>query len=202
MQHVALLKIYLPIYFVVYILLSFVLPSWRVYKQTGINPVSFGTTDNAHDFIGFQMKVFTALLAVAILLFSFYTPGYRYLMPLAYLIKPLVFWLGIALMHLSLLWIMVAQYQMGRSWRIGIDEANKTELKQKGLFGISRNPIFLGMIVTVLGLFLVLPNILTAICFTCSLLLIQIQVRLEEEFLQKQHGEAYTTYKNNVRRWL
>ena len=31
-------------------------------KQTGINPVTFGKTDNAHDYIGFVMKVLIALL--------------------------------------------------------------------------------------------------------------------------------------------
>ncbi len=202
MEHLPILKIYLPIYFVAYIMLSFVLPSWRVYRQTGINPITFGKTDNAHDFIGLQMKVFTALLAVAILLFSFYPVGYRYLVPIIYLVKPLVFWVGMGFMHISLLWIIIAQYQMGQSWRIGIDEANQTELKQVGLFGMSRNPIFLGMVVSLLGIFLVLPNILTAICLVSSYLLIAIQIRLEEEFLQKQHGDAYTAYKNNVRRWL
>lgn len=196
------LKIYLPLYFVAYLLLSFVLPSWRTYRQTGINPVTFGKTDNAHDYIGLQMKVFTALLAVAILLYVFGAEAYRWLVPILYLAKPPVFWAGLVLMHLSLGWIMLAQYQMGQSWRIGIDEANTTELKREGLFGLSRNPIFLGMIVSLLGLFLVLPNILTAISIVAAWLLIQIQVRLEEEFLHRQHGAAYEQYKNAVRRWL
>ena len=98
--------------------------------------------------------------------------------------------------------IIIAQYQMGQSWRIGIDEANKTELKQVGFFGLSRNPIFLGMLVSLLGIFLVLPNIVTAVCMVSSYLLIQIQVRLEEDFLLNQHGTAYSAYKNKVRRWL
>lgn len=173
-----------------------------MYKQTGINPITFGKTDSAHDYIGLQMKVFTALLAVAILLFSVYPAGYRYLRPLAYLMKPIIFWAGIALMHVSMLWFIIAQYQMGQSWRIGIDEANQTELKQVGQFGVSRNPIFLGMVVSLLGIFLVLTNLLTAICLVSSYLLIAIQIRLEEEFLHKQHGANYTAYKNKVRRWL
>jgi len=202
MEHLSFLKIYLPVYFGLYILLSFALPSWRVFKKTGINPITFGKTDNAHDYIGLQMKVFTALLAVTILFYSFYPVGYSYIMPLAFIIKPITFWVGMAFMHLSLLWIIIAQYQMGQSWRIGIDEANKTELKQVGFFGLSRNPIFLGMLVSLLGIFLVLPNIVTAVCMVSSYLLIQIQVRLEEDFLLNQHGTAYTAYKKKVRRWL
>jgi protein-S-isoprenylcysteine O-methyltransferase Ste14 len=51
----------------------------------------------------------------------------------------------------------IAQYQMSNSWRIGIDEKNKTELVTKGIF-YSRNPIFLGMIISILGIFLILPT--------------------------------------------
>lgn len=196
------LKIYLPLYFVAYLLLSFVLPSWRTYRQTGINPITFGKADNAHDYIGLQMKVFTALLAVAIGAYAWGADAYRWVVPILYLAKPPLFWAGFMLLHLSLLWIMLAQYQMGVSWRIGIDEENKTELKSEGLFGLSRNPIFLGMIVSLLGIFLVLPNVLTAIGVVAAWLLIQIQVRLEEEFLHRQHGAAYEQYKSKVRRWF
>ncbi|CAN5178924.1 isoprenylcysteine carboxylmethyltransferase family protein [soil metagenome] len=196
------LKIYLPLYLVAYVGLAFVLPSYRIYKQTGINPVTFGSEDNAHNYIGLQMKVFTALLAIAIGLFSFSEVAYQYLMPIPYLVLSSVFWSGFILIHLSLVWIIIAQFNLGRSWRIGIDEANPTELKQEGLYRLSRNPIFFGMIFSLLGLFLALPNLLTAICFVSAWLLIQIQVRLEEEFLLRQHGAAYLAYKTKVRRWI
>jgi protein-S-isoprenylcysteine O-methyltransferase Ste14 len=32
--------------------------------------------------------------------------------------------------------------------------------------------------------------------------LIQIQVRLEEEFLARQHGNRYQVYRQRIRRWL
>jgi protein-S-isoprenylcysteine O-methyltransferase Ste14 len=34
--------------------------------------------------------------------------------------------------------------QMGDSWRIGIDQEQKTSLVRHGVFKLSRNPIFLG----------------------------------------------------------
>lgn len=34
------LKYYLPVFLIAYLLVTFVLPSIRVYKQTGINPVN------------------------------------------------------------------------------------------------------------------------------------------------------------------
>lgn len=50
--------------------------------------------------------------------------------------------------------VLVAQAQMGNSWRIGVDP-KLTELVQRGLFRFSRNPIFLSLRITLLGLFLV-----------------------------------------------
>ena len=91
---------------------------------------------------------------------------------------------------------------MGVSWRIGIDEEHRTPLVREGVFGVSRNPIFLGMMLTLLGLFLVIPNAVTLHVLGLGVVLIQIRVRLEEEFLSGAHGEAYAEYRRDVRRWL
>jgi protein-S-isoprenylcysteine O-methyltransferase Ste14 len=110
--------------------------------------------------------------------------------------------IGILLLLLSLVWIALAQTQMGEAWRIGIDTEHRTPLVQKGVFHISRNPIFLGMIVTLLGLFLTIPNALTLLAFVLAVVLIGVQVRLEEEYLAQLHPEAYADYRLRVRRWL
>jgi protein-S-isoprenylcysteine O-methyltransferase Ste14 len=73
---------------------------------------------------------------------------------------------------------------------------------RKGGFGLSRNPTFLGMMLTLLGLFLVTPNAVILLVLGLGVVLIQIQVRLEGEFLSKTHGPDYEAYRRNVRRWL
>ena len=196
------LNFYLPLYLVLYMMVAFVLPSYRTYKQTGINPITFGKTGNAHDYIGFVMKVLIALLFIAVFIYSFSDKAYQYLVPISYLMKEVFMTVGLILIHLSLLWISVAQYQMSNSWRIGIDENNKTELITKGLFSYSRNPIFLGMIISVAGIFFILPNALTFFLILSTYIVIQIQIRLEEEFLEKQHGQEYLSYKQTTKRLL
>lgn len=103
---------------------------------------------------------------------------------------------------LSLIWTVLAQSQMGHSWRIGIDEEHRTVLVVKGIFGVSRNPIFLGMILTLVGLFLTIPNAITLLTLVLGFVLIQVQVRLEEAFLGQVHGRDYDDYRRRVRRWL
>ena len=196
------LKIYLPVFLVLYLLISFVIPTYRTYKQTGINPITFGKNDTAHDYIGFVMKVLIALLFVAVILFSFGPKLYLFTSPILFLeSKPLQV-IGLILAHVSLIWIAIAQYQMSNSWRIGIDEINTTELKTKGIFSISRNPIFLGMIITVTGVFFIIPNAITFFTALGSYIIIQIQIRLEEQFLKTTHGEKYLKYKQKTKRLL
>ena len=196
------LKIYLPIYLLLYLLVAFVIPTYRTYKKTGINPVTFGKSENAHDYIGFVMKILIALLFFSVLIFSIFQNFYLYLCPIHFLQNSIVQLIGLVLIHFSLIWISVAQFQMSNSWRIGIDENNRTELVTTGIFSISRNPIFLGMILSVLGLFLITPNaIMFCLTFT-TYIIIQIQIRLEEEFLERQHTKNYINYKQKTRRLI
>lgn len=196
------LQYYLPVFVLLHLLVTFVLPSLRVYRQTGINPVTFGNTDTAHDYIGFIMKLLTLLLVVAVVVFALNKSVYTFLVPVTYLQTVWIQYAGLVLIHLSLLWIIIAQQQMNQSWRIGIDEQNKTVLVTHGLFSVSRNPVFLGMLISTLGIFLLLPNAVTLLVTVTSYIVIQIQIRLEEAFLLKQHTTAYEQYKRRVRRLL
>ncbi len=58
------------------------------------------------------------------------------------------------------------------------------------------------MRVNLLGLFLTLPNALTLSIWVLSDILMQIQVRLEEEHLLWLQGESYVHYRQEVKRWL
>lgn len=73
---------------------------------------------------------------------------------------------------------------------------------RSGLFAGSRNPIFLGMIVTMAGMLLALPNAFTLLIFFLGFVLMQIQVRLKEEFLSRAHGAEYDEFCSYVGRWL
>ena len=193
------LRIYLPLFIIVYLMIAFVLPSIRIFRQTGINPLVFGKTDNAHDFIGRIMKLLTALPIIFVSIYALNENVYEMLVPVPYLQKNVFLFTGLIMIHISLIWIIVAQFQMKNAWRIGIDE-KKTMLVTHGMFSISRNPVFAGMLVSGWGLFLVLPNILSFFSAACTHIILQIQIRLEEVHLLKQHGTVYETYKANVRR--
>lgn len=123
-------------------------------------------------------------------------------MPFWYLENDTLVYIGWVLLILSLLFVWFAQYNMKESWRNGTDKENKTELVTNGFFAISRNSVFLGIVVANFGLFLVLPNAITLLILVPSTVTTNTQIRLEEEFLAKEFGKEYTQYKNGVRRWI
>ncbi|EGV36776.1 methyltransferase family protein [Neisseria weaveri] len=188
------LKIYLLLYLTVYFLVVFLWPAYRLYRRTGINPITFDQADTAHNYIGRVMKCILVLSAGMVLLFVFGEEGYRYLIPIAYFTSGVWTVLGLIMVHTALVWIVVSQYQMGDSWRIGIDRDSMSELVTRGVFSLSRNPIFLGMIMTMAGLFLILPNALSFCLAVVAYVLIQIQIRLEEAFLEERYGGQYRSY--------
>jgi len=196
------LRYFLPVYLLVYILTAFVWRSYLVWKHTGINPVTFKGSDNAHDFVGRVFKLVFVLVVLVIFVYSFLPFAYLYTSPIQWLERTWLRSIGVLLLLLSLVWTAVAQSQMGEAWRIGIDTENRTPLVQKGVFLISRNPIFLGMMTTLLGFFLTIPTALTLLAFVLGVVSIGVQVRLEEEYLVQVHPEAYRDYRQRVRRWL
>jgi protein-S-isoprenylcysteine O-methyltransferase Ste14 len=196
------LRYFLPVYLFIYVLVAFVWRSYIVWKRTGINPVTFKGSDNAHDFVGRVFKLVFVAVVLVLFVYSFFPFAYAYTAPIQWLEHRWLRSAGVVMLLLSLVWIGVAQSQMGEAWRIGIDTDHRTPLIQNGLFGISRNPIFFGMMVTLLGLFLTLPNALTLLTFVLGVVLMGIQVRLEEEYLTQVHPKAYPEYRQRVRRWL
>lgn len=195
-------KIYILSFLIVYFLTVFVIPSVRVKRKTGINPYVFKNTDSAHDFLGKVSAPITSLIFIVALVNLIYPVGLQYFASFNWLEIAILKHTGFAIIHLALLWIIVAQVQMSISWRVGIDHSVKTELKTNGLFSVSRNPVFLGMLITLSGIFLILPNAITLLVFVASTLLFQVQIRLEEEYLYKTHRENYLNYCQKIGRWF
>ncbi|MBB6119996.1 methyltransferase family protein [Nocardiopsis algeriensis] len=110
---------------------------------------------------------------------------------------------GLALMVLGLVLVLVAQAEMGTSWRIGVDEGERTELITHGVFALVRNPVFTGMGVLLLGQVLAVPSVLSAAAPAVFAAAVQVQVRIiEEPYLLRTHGVAYRSYAARTGRFL
>lgn len=193
---------YLLLYILLYFFLVFFLRSFLLWKKTKVNPLTFNKGDDAHGFNGKVFGIISIVELVIVSIYAFIPSWQKFLLPFWYLEYETLVNAGWVLLILSLVFVWFAQSNMRDSWRIGIDEENKTELVTKGFFAISRNPIFLGIMIANVGLFLVLPNAFTLLIIALSTVSINTQIRLEEEYLSREFGGQYTTYFVNVNRWL
>lgn len=96
---------------------------------------------------------------------------------------------------LGLILCFVAQLQMGASWRIGVDERERTALITHGLFHFVRNPIYSTMFLAIGALVMAQPTTLAVIAFVILCGAISLHVRyIEEPHLRRQFGEPYRRY--------
>ncbi len=98
--------------------------------------------------------------------------------------------------------LVVAQLQMGASWRIGIDKSAPTALIDSGLFRYCRNPIYLALLVVVAGYVALLPTSMSLMVWAGAYLGIRLQIGAEETYLRRTCGEAYHVYTHRVGRLL
>jgi protein-S-isoprenylcysteine O-methyltransferase Ste14 len=77
------------------------------------------------------------------------------------------------------------------------------EIVERGPFRITRNPMYLQLVLVCVGAAVMLMNvwilILTPIC---AWLLQKLAILPEEAYLERKFGDRYLMYKKRVRRWL
>ena len=112
-------------------------------------------------------------------------------------------WIGVATAAAGVLLTLAAQMSMGDSWRIGVDESERTELVTAGAFQLARNPIFTAMGVTAAGLTMMVPNALAVVGLLALVVALQLQVRgVEAPYLRATHGADYAAYASRVGRFV
>ena len=188
-------------YYVAFFLLAVVVRAVLVYRRTQINPIVVVPGKGAKGYVSRTFRVLVVWWAVVVFGLVFVPEASVWLGAYEPLQIQALVWIGWLLLIVSLLWLLAAQAQMGVSWRIGID-AERTELVQSGLFSLSRNPIYLVVRVSMLGLFFVFPSAAALALIVGGEILIQVHVRFEEEHLSAMHPESFPDYCSRVRRWL
>jgi protein-S-isoprenylcysteine O-methyltransferase Ste14 len=108
---------------------------------------------------------------------------------------------GWALIASGLVLMIVAQAQMGGSWRIGIDR-QPTELVTSGLYRVVRNPIYSALGLVLVGVVAVTPHPLPLSLAALAVAAVSLQARREERHLLALHGERYRIYANGVGRFV
>jgi protein-S-isoprenylcysteine O-methyltransferase Ste14 len=78
-----------------------------------------------------------------------------------------------------------------------------SEIVTSGVYGLTRNPMYVGFVVVLLASATWLSNILGFLCVPAfALFLNRFQIEPEERQLRKLFGASFLNYEARVRRWL
>ena len=111
--------------------------------------------------------------------------------------------IGAILAIIGIVGALAAQLEMGESWRIGVDSSERTTLVSNGIFRYVRNPIFSFIGLSMIGFFLVVPNMWAVIAILLTGTGIHLQVKyVEEPYLTELHGVDYEAYASAVPRYF
>jgi len=76
-------------------------------------------------------------------------------------------------------------------------------LQTTGIYSLTRNPMYLGLILIYLGITCFVGNWWNLVLFPLLLLIVQEYIiKREEKYLERRFGQSYLAYKKKVGRWL
>ncbi len=125
----------------------------------------------------------------------------------ATILSPFIFqptqnlYLSMGFIVLGFVILVVGILNMGRSISLGLPTV-ETRLKTKGLYQISRNPIYIAYFMMALGSCLWVMHFVPWVLFTFALIAHHFIVLAEERFLASRFGNAWDEYAARVPRYL
>jgi protein-S-isoprenylcysteine O-methyltransferase Ste14 len=115
---------------------------------------------------------------------------------------PLIIWPAVAIALAALYGTLICWRKMGKSWRMGIDPGEKTQLVFTGAYAYVRHPIYALSSLLMLASVTAVPAPLMIVVAVIHLCFLQWEARREERYLVQLHGADYGSYLSHVGRFV
>ncbi|MFC4351709.1 methyltransferase family protein [Fodinicurvata halophila] len=110
---------------------------------------------------------------------------------------------SVVLTGLAILIVLAAWLHFRRAGTPVEPWRTSTALVTDGIYGWSRNPMYLAMVLFYLAIALAVNSLVTMLFLLPLLVLLHYGViRREERYLERKFGAAYRSYRQRVRRWI
>lgn len=126
----------------------------------------------------------------------------RYI-PLPFTVPPLLRIIGFAMTFIGFLLGIGAFIEFRKAHTTLDPHGSARQLVTSGVYRFTRNPIYLGFLLMVIGLPLnsgLLWGFVVAPIFV--LMMTRLVIEREENYLERKFGKTYASYTSRVRRWL
>ena len=129
--------------------------------------------------------------------------GLHFLAPVARIVKAPWSYAGGVVVVLGLALTAIAAGSFKRAGTPVVPFEPSTALVTSGLYRITRNPMYLGLVLALVGVAILLGTLTPFLPIPVFLWVIESQfIRGEERFLEELFGAEYLVYKRSVRRWF
>lgn len=109
--------------------------------------------------------------------------------------------ISFVILAIAMFFVVISLVNLGKSTRFGIP-TNDTIFKNKGLYKISRNPMYIGINLLTISSMIYTLNLFVILIGVYSIFVYHLIILSEEKFLENRFGKQYFDYKNKVRRYL
>jgi len=171
--------------------------AWKFKKQTG-NAANFTPPED----LGRKIRILWRPLVV-IWIAHFYINALTGEEKLPFLLWPvaknqILAWLSVVILAVGLAATLLCWKRMGKSWRMGINPEEKTQLIVSGPYAWIRHPIYAIQSLMLLASAALLPSPLMLISCLLMLTFLQWEARREEKYLVVHHGQSYADYRRQT----
>jgi protein-S-isoprenylcysteine O-methyltransferase Ste14 len=127
--------------------------------------------------------------------------------PWPWLLQPLytnalVAWAALAIAFAAFIATLICWKKMGKSWRMGINPDDKTQLVISGPYAYLRHPIYALSSLLMVCTMVILPSPAMLAVGFMHLFLLQWEARREERYLTALHGPTYADYASRTGRFV
>jgi protein-S-isoprenylcysteine O-methyltransferase Ste14 len=110
-------------------------------------------------------------------------------------------YIAFAIFVFGMIITIIGLINLGLSLRMGLPN-EETELKTKGIYRLTRNPIYVGFNIICLASVLNYPEIINMVFFVMVCVYHHFIIKAEEGFLEKRFGNSWKEYIKKTRRYL
>ena len=109
---------------------------------------------------------------------------------------------GVILISVGLVIFVLAFFNFGDSWRVGVDYETPGALVTRGIFSLTRNPIYVFIDSWFIGTVLINGTLIFLVFAVLAIAAQHWQILREERFLTQRYGEPYERYRQKTPRYL
>src|SRR5262245_57361655 len=170
-----------------------------------INPIAIGRGKKGLALV-FELGAFAGLITwmAAVVIHATHQPVAGYDAGLYWRLfdSPVARALGVTLVVLAMLLFALAFLSFGDSWRVGLDKQTPGPLVTRGVFALSRNPIYVSMDLWFIGIALINGTLFFVIFAALAAAALHYQMLREERFCTELYGEPYKAYRASTARYV